>query len=112
MFNSNNVKIHLISPRSTLFTTIAKYLGKTIQSTHNTAMKIIHKLKFDTHTDKVVKISGLLLIKERANELNAKYIKNSIKYINELIIELIREYKDSSKNFKNKTFLYLYKDLI
>ena len=86
---------------------IAKYLGRTIQSTQNTAMKIIHKLKFDTHTDEVVQISGLPLIKERANELNINYIKNSIKYKNELVMELIKDYKDGSKSFKNKTFFML-----
>ena len=37
---------------------ISKNLGKTIQSTQNTAMKIIYKLKFDTHTAEVTKVSG------------------------------------------------------
>jgi hypothetical protein len=89
---------------------IAKYLGRTIQSTQNTAIKIIYKLKFDTHTDEIVKISGLPLIRDRASELNINFVNDLIKYKNELINELIQEYKSGSKDFRNKTFLCLYKD--
>ena len=44
----------------------------------NTAMRIIYKLKFDTHTEEITKVSGLPLIKERAiNPFTELFIKKS-----------------------------------
>jgi hypothetical protein len=83
-----------------------------LQCVQNTALKCIHKLDFKTHTEEVAKIAGVDLIKNRADTLNINFIKNSKKFENLLIIELISEYTAGSKNFKNKTFLCAYKDKI
>jgi hypothetical protein len=91
---------------------ISKTLNKTIQSTQNTAFRIIYKLRFDTHTDDIVKISGIELVAVRANRLNKKYLETSVENKNELIIDLINEYLEGSKNFKNKSFLFLHKNLL
>ena len=89
---------------------LAKTLTKTIQSVQNTALKCIHKMDYTTHTEELVKISGIELIKTRADELNVNFIKNCTKFDNPLIKDLITDYKIGSKNFKNKTFLCAYKN--
>ena len=78
----------------------------------NTAFKCIYKLDFKTHTEDVVRISGVDLIKKRGDELNINFIKNCVKFKNPLIRDLIKEYTIGSKNFKNKTFLCTYKSNI
>ena len=84
---------------------LSQSLAKTIQSTQNTAFRIIYKLKYDTSTEEITKISKVHLIKTRAKELNEKYIKNALKFENELIGDLITEYKIGGRNFKEKTIL-------
>ena len=91
---------------------IPKTLGKLVQSTQNMAMRIIYKLKYDSHTDDIVKLSGIPRIATRAQELNENFLKNCKKFENELIAELIQEYKEGGFNFKNKTFLCLYRTVI
>ena len=91
---------------------LSKTLTKTIQSTQNTAFKIIYKLRFDTATEEVVTKSGIQKIKDRAQDLNENFIKNAIENQNELILNLIEEYKIGGKNFKNKTLLCSCKILI
>ena len=56
---------------------ISRTLGKLIQATQNTAFRIIHRLKFDTHTYEVVRISGIPRIEARANDLNINFINNA-----------------------------------
>ena len=65
---------------------LSKTLTKTIQSTQNTAFKIIYKLRFDTPTEEVVTKSGIQKIKDRAQDLNENFIKNAIENQNELIL--------------------------
>ena len=89
---------------------ISKTFNKTIQSTQNTAFRIIYKLNFDTHTDDIVKISGIERVSERANSLNKKILRKVCG--KSIIIDLINEYLEGSKNFKNKSFLCLYKNLL
>ena len=89
---------------------ISKTFNKTIQSTQNTAFRIIYKLNFDTHTDDIVKISGIERVAERANSLNKKILRKVCG--KSIIIDLINEYLEGSKNFKNKSFLCLYKNLL
>jgi hypothetical protein len=91
---------------------ISKTLGKTIQAMQNTAIRIIYRLKFDTHTDEIIKLSGIPRISNRAQELNENYLKCCTKYKNELIRDLIKEYSDGGYNFRNKTFLCLFKNII
>ena len=90
---------------------LAKSLEKTLQSVQNTALKCIYKLPYITHTEDIIKITNLNSIKERAHHLNKNFISNSLKFRNELLLDLIDEYKLGGKQFKNKTFLCIYKNL-
>ena len=74
-------------------------------------MKCIYKLDFLTSTIEVTRISGVEKMLERSNSLNERYLQNCIKFRNPLIVELINQYKDGSKNFTNKTFLCKFKDI-
>jgi hypothetical protein len=90
---------------------LSKSLTKTLQSTQNTALKCIYKLKYDTRTSELVEITKIPLIKERANTLNENFIKKAQQFKNELVLDLIKEYKEGSKNFKKKTIFCLLKHL-
>ena len=66
---------------------------------------MIYKLKHDNNTDEILKISKINLIRTRAKELNEKYIKNALKYKNELIGDFITKYKIGGRNLEEKTIL-------
>ena len=73
-------------------------------------MKCIFKLNYLTSTEEVTRISGLPTISERTKLLNERYLTNCIKFGNPLIIDLIKQHKDGSKNFANQTFLCSFKE--
>ena len=102
----------IIDYSSLIVPLLSKALSKTMQAVQNIALKIIYRLKYDTHTEEVVALSGIKLVKDRANELNQRYIMEAKKNENELLIDLFDEYKIGGKNFKNKTVLCLYKNLM
>jgi len=99
----------IIDYSSIIMLYLSNKLTKTLQTVQNTAFKCKYKLDFKTHTEEVVKISGVDLIKNRANELNTKFLNNCKKFKNPLIEDLTNEYLQGSKNFKKKTFLCKYK---
>jgi hypothetical protein len=100
----------IIDYSSILLPSLSNSLTKTIQVIQNTAMKCIFKLNYLTSTEEVTRISGLPSISERTKLLNERYLTNCIKFGNPLIIDLIKQYKDGSKNFANKTFLCSFKE--
>ena len=95
-----------------LIPSLSNSLTKTIQVIQNSAIKCNFKLNYLSSTEEVTKNSGLPTILERTKLLNERYLTNCIKFENPLIIELINQYKDGSKNFANQTFLCSFKEQI
>ena len=75
---------------------------KRVQAIQNIALKTIYRLPRLMHTHEVSKITNVITLKERADELNVKYFINSIIHENPLITDLVADYK----NFKNKKRRY------
>ncbi|CAF0761574.1 unnamed protein product [Brachionus calyciflorus] len=71
---------------------ISKDKLKTLERIQNAAIKSIYNLKYDESSENLLKVSSLLSIKLRMNELNERFFNSAIQPQNPLIDELIDEY--------------------
>ena len=82
-----------------------------IQTVQNRAIRCIYKLKWDSPTGDLFRISGVLPIKDRFFQLGARYLVKIICFKNPFVCCLVSEYKRSLKAItaKNKTCTVLCK---
>ena len=68
---------------------------KQVQTVQNRALRIIHRLKYDSPTDELFSISGVLSIKQRFLQMGCRYILKCWRFNNKYIQLLIKEYAES-----------------
>ena len=66
-----------------------------VQTVQNRAIRCIHRLKWDSPTDSLFRVSGILPLKVRFLQLGARYLAKTIRYKNVFICQLIAEYTRS-----------------
>ena len=66
-----------------------------VQAVQNRAIRCIHRLKWDSPTVSLFRISGILPLKARFLQLGARYLAKTIRYKNVFICQLIAEYTRS-----------------
>ena len=71
---------------------ISKDKLKTLERIQNAAIRSIYNLKYDESSENLLKVSSLLSIKFRMNELNERFFNTAIQSQNPLIDELMDEY--------------------
>ncbi|CAF1075643.1 unnamed protein product, partial [Brachionus calyciflorus] len=71
---------------------ISKDKLKTLERIQNAAIRSIYNLKYDESSENLLKVSSLLSIKLRMNELNARFFNTALQSQNPLIDELMDEY--------------------
>ena len=63
-----------------------------VQRIQNRAIRCIYRLEWDSHTNELFPISGVLFVKERLLQLGARYISKAILNKNVFVCPLISEY--------------------
>jgi hypothetical protein len=78
---------------------------KRIQSVQNRSIRCIYRLKWDSPTTDLPRISGLIPIRSRFIKLGGRYLTKCIIFKNELTSVLITEYV---RSFSHKLFQYMF----
>ena len=65
---------------------------KRVQTIQNRAIRCIYRLKWDSPSESLFQIGGVLSLKVRFLQLGARYLAKSIRYKNEFVTTLIAEY--------------------
>ena len=75
-------------------------------------LKIIHKRSKYESSDAIRNLPGYLTIAERFDDLNLRYIKNTLINNNEIILDLYKDYREfsDSRNLRKKTLFCKYKN--
>ena len=78
---------------------------KMIQTVQNRAIRCIYRLKWDSPTNNLPQISGLIPIKWRLTQLGIRFLVKAIKFNNPLTVLLISEYIRSLTAIKSRKLM-------
>ena len=73
-----------------------------VQRVQNRAIRCIYKLPWDSPTDQLFLISGILPIRQRFTQLGSRYLAKALYFKKSFIINLVAEYIDSKSSITSR----------
>ena len=73
-----------------------------VQRVQNRAIRCIYKLPWDSPTDQLFPISGILPIRQRFTQLGSRYLAKALYFKNSFIINLVAEYIGSKSSITSR----------